>query len=77
MPECWLGRRVRDVKSGQIGIVTGDLQEPDDMIAVDFGLGQWNSYVPNQWSKDHLFELLPDEPQEPPKMRPKQQPESD
>jgi hypothetical protein len=55
----WLGRRVRDKYTGAIGKVTADLPDPDhDVLAVYFGPGQWNSYHPNTWSKEQLFELI-------------------
>lgn len=58
----WLGRRVRDKRTGAIGKVTADLTEPGyDLLAVLFGSGQWNRYEPNAWSKEHLFELIEDE----------------
>ena len=56
---CWLGRRVRERASGRIGKVTADLPE-DDLIAVFFGLGAWNTYTPNAWSKANLFEVIGD-----------------
>lgn len=62
MNDCWLGRCVRDKRSGLLGTVTADLPEPEhDALAVEFGPGQWHSYHPNLWSKEHLFELVPHE----------------
>ena len=55
----WLGYRVRHKRTGEVGTVTADMPDTDhDVLAVDFGPGQWNSYHPNAWSKEHLFELI-------------------
>ena len=59
MSEEWLGRYVRERSSGRIGKVTADLVEGEyDLLGVWFGPREWHRYEPNQWSKDHLFEVL-------------------
>lgn len=57
----WLGTHVRERATGRVGIVTADLPDADhDVLAVYFGPGRWNTYVPNQWSKAHIFDRIAD-----------------
>lgn len=44
-----------------VGKVTADLPDPAyDVLSVYFGPGQWNTYYPNRWSKDNLFDVVDD-----------------